>query len=54
MNDLATPVTMKMLLDANFAKRPTKEAASIDGDWEAPINLSAVQTALASYTVVMR
>jgi len=54
MHDRTTPVTMKMLLDTNFAKRPTKEAGSIDGDWEAPVKLRAVQSALASYTAVMR
>jgi len=54
MHDRTTPVTMKMLLDTNFAKRPTKESGNIDGDWEAPVKLRAVQTALASYTAVLR
>jgi len=54
MHDRTTPVTLKMLLDTNFAKRPAKEAAAIDGDWEAPVKLRAAQTALASYTAVLR
>lgn len=43
-----------MLHGANFAKRPTKEAAALDGDWDAPRKLRAVQTALYSHTAICR
>ncbi len=54
LHDRTQPVTMKMFVDTNFAKRPVKEEACIDKDWEAPVKLKAVQTAFFSYTAVMR
>jgi len=54
MHDRTTPVTLKMLLDTNFAKRPAKDNNLIDGDWEGPTKLRGAQTALASYTAVLR
>ena len=54
MHDRTQPVTLKMLIDTNFAKRPTKEASSIDVDWEAPVKLRVAQSAFFSYASVLR
>ena len=54
MHDRSTPVTLKMFVDANFAKRPAKEAAALDSEWEAPTKLRAAQAALYSYQAVLR
>ncbi len=54
MHDRSTPVTLKMLVDSNFAKRPGKEAATIDSEWEAPTKLRAAQAAFFSYQAVLR
>ncbi len=54
MHDRGTPVTLKMFVDANFAKRPAKEATALDSEWEAPTKLRAAQAALYSYQAVLR
>ena len=54
MHDRSTPVTLKMLVDTNFAKRPGKEAMALDSDWEAPTKLRAAQAAFFSYQAVLR
>ena len=54
MHDRSTPVTLKMFVDANFAKRPAREAATLDSEWEAPTKLRAAQAALYSYQAVLR
>ncbi len=54
MHDRSTPITLKMLMDSNFAKRPGKEAAALDSEWEAPTKLRAAQAAFFSYQAVLR
>ncbi len=54
LHDRCTPVTLKMFVDANFAKRPGKETEAVDGDWEAPVKLKAAQSAFFSYCAVLR
>jgi len=53
LHDRTTPVTLKLFVDSNFAKRPAKEAA-IDSDWDAPVKLKMAQSAFFSYTAALR
>ena len=54
LHDRTTPATLKMFVDVNFAKRPGKEAATVDAGWEAPVKLKAAQSAFFSYAAVLR
>lgn len=52
LHDRSTPVTLKMFVDSNYAKRPGREA--LDSEWEAPTKLRAAQAALFSFQAVLR
>lgn len=54
MHDRTATVTLKMFLDTNFAKRPGKDASTLDSDWEGPTKLRAVQSAIYSWQAVLR
>ncbi len=43
MHDRGTPVTLKMFCGANYAKRPEKDSAMKDSEWEAPAKLKCLQ-----------
>lgn len=54
MHDRSATLTLRMFMDANFAKRPGKETGAMDLDWEAPTKLRAAQSAIYSYQAVLR
>lgn len=50
----STPVTLKLLHVANYAKRAGKEATSLDAEWEAPKKVRGVQMALYNHAAACR
>ena len=54
LHDRGSPVTLRMFMDTNFAKRPGREVNSTEVEWEAPTKLRAAQSALFSYQAALR
>jgi hypothetical protein len=55
MHDRGIPVTLRMFHGANYAKRPSRDVgATLDGDWDTPDRLRAVQEAVVNYTTICR
>jgi len=54
MHNRSTPITLKMVNGKNYAMRPGKDSAQLDGDWETPTKLKAVQEALINHAAISR
>lgn len=54
MHDRRAPVTLKMFFAKNYSRRPVQSAEAVDGDWESPIKLRALQEALLNHAAVSR
>ena len=52
MHDRRTPVTLKMFHGRNYSRRPLQSAEAVDGDWETPPKLRALQEAILNFTAV--